>query len=75
MASCIARFESNGFFGVVYVENKGFSVAHLSDDTLNIALLREWAKIPQETLRVSVGNFRQIIKLLIEKKGDHIENK
>ena len=50
-------------------------VAHPSVDALKTSLLREWAKIPQETLRASVGNFRQTIKLLIEKKGHHIETK
>ena len=43
-------------------------------DAFKTSLLREWAKIPQETLCNSVGNFRQKIKFFIEKKGEHIEN-
>ena len=43
-------------------------VDHLSVDTLKTSLRRQWAKIPKETLRASVGNFIQRIKLLIEKK-------
>ena len=50
-------------------------VAHLSVDALKTSLLRDWAKIRQETQRASVGNFRQRIKLLIKKKEHHIENK
>ena len=51
------------------------SVAHPSFDALKTSLLREWAKTPQEKLCASIGNFRSRIKLLIEKKGHHIENK
>jgi len=44
-------------------------------DVLKTSLLREWNKIPQETLCASVGNFSKKIKLQIKKKGHHIENK
>ena len=47
-------------------------VAHPSVDVLKISLLRDWVKISQETLRVTVGNFKQRIKLLVESKGHHI---
>ena len=57
------------------LKTKVSCVVHTSVDLLKTSLLREWAKIPQETLRASVGNFRKRIKLLIEKKGHHIENK
>lgn len=57
------------------LEAKVYSVAHPSVDALKTSLLSEWAKIPQETLRASVGNFRQRIERLIERKGHHIENK
>ena len=51
------------------------SVAHPIIDALKTSLLKESAKIPQETLCASVSNFTQRIKLLIEKKGHHIKNK
>ena len=54
------------------LEAKVCSVA-LSVDALKTSLLSEWAKIPQETLRASVGNFRQRIERLIERKGHHNE--
>ena len=57
------------------LKSKVSSVAHPSVDVLKTSFLREWAKIPQKTLRASVVNFRKIIKLLIEKKGSHTENK
>ena len=44
------------------------SVAHPSVDALKTSLFNKWAKIPQETLRASVGNFRHSIKRVIEKK-------
>ena len=51
------------------------SVAHSSAVAFKTSLLRECTKIPQKTLRASVDNYRQIIKLLIVKKGHHSENK
>ena len=51
------------------------SVAYQSIGSLKPSLLRVCAKIYQETLRASVGNFRQRIILIIEKKGNLIENK
>ena len=39
-------------------------VSHTSVHVLKTSLLREWAKIPQETMSASVGNFRKIIKAI-----------
>ena len=39
-------------------------VAHINVDALKTSLLRDWANIPLETLRVSVGTFREKLKLL-----------
>ena len=39
-------------------EAKVFSDAHPTVDALKTYLHSKWAKIPQETLRASVGNFR-----------------
>ena len=47
------------------------SVARPGVDALKISLLSDWSKIPQETLRALLGNFRQRIK----RKRYHIENK
>ena len=45
------------------------SVSHPSVDVLKTSFLKEWASIPEEMMRASVGNFRQRIKTLIERKG------
>ena len=41
------------------LKTKDYCVAHTSVDVLKTSLLREWASIPHETLRSSVGNFRK----------------
>ena len=62
-------------FGCSMLKAKVTCVARTSVDVLMTSRLRELAKISQETLRAWVGNFRKRIKLLIEKKGRHKENK
>ena len=62
-------------FTVLSMLKKNSFITHTSVDILKTSLLREWSKIPQEMRRFSVGIFRKRIKLLIEKKGHHIENK
>ena len=62
---------------MIFVES---DVDHLliDADALKTALQSErseWDKIDKETLRASVGNFRQKIKRLFKKKDHHIENK
>ena len=56
------------------LEENVCSVAHLSVDALKTSLQSVWAKIPQETLHVSIGNFRQRIEHIIERRGHQIEN-
>ena len=56
------------------LEAKICSVVHLSVDALKTSLQSEWSKIPQETLRTSVGNFRQRIERVIERKVHYIGN-
>ena len=46
------------------LKTKVSCVAHTNVNVLKMSLLTEWAKIPQKTLRASVGNFRKIIRLL-----------
>ena len=47
-------------FSVRYIlKAKVSCVAHTSVDTLKTSLLGEWDKIPQETLRASVVNFKK----------------
>ena len=41
------------------LKSKVSSVTQQSVDAFKRSILREWAKIPQETLRSPVGNFRQ----------------
>ena len=49
------------------MEAKVCSFAHPSVDALKTSLLSELAKIPQKTLRASVGNFEKNIKRLMER--------
>ena len=57
------------YFSVWYMlKAKVSCVANTSVGVLKTSLRREWAKIPQEKLRTSVGNFRKIIKLLTKKR-------
>ena len=62
-------------FTVLSMLKKVSFITHTSVDILKTSLLREWSKIAQEMRRFSVGIFRKRIKLLIEKKGHHTENK
>jgi len=50
-------------------------VAHPDVYALKTPFRSKWAKIPQETLRASDGNFRERIKRLIKRKVHYIENK
>ena len=42
-------------------------------ESLKASLRREWAKIPQKTLRTAVEAFPRRLKNLIQKKGGYIE--
>ena len=50
-------------------------VAYPGVEALKTSILSEWDGILQETIRASVGNYRQRIKRLVEREGDHIEKK
>ena len=56
------------------LEGKVCSVSHSSVDAVKTSLQSEWAQIPQKTLRAMVGNFRQKIERVKERKGHHIAN-
>ena len=66
MPPALPDFNTMNFSVWSLLKAKVCSVAHPSVDALKTSLLSEWAKIPQETLRASVGNFRQRIKRIIE---------
>ena len=48
-----------------------YYVAHPSVDALKTSPLSKRVKILQETLCALVGNFKQSIKRLVKKKGNH----
>ena len=49
------------------------SVVHASVEALKRYLVREWAKIPQEHYRAAVDKFQRRLDMVIDVKGDHIE--
>ncbi|KAI6650037.1 hypothetical protein LOD99_6252 [Oopsacas minuta] len=55
------------------VETKACAMAHNNVESLKVSLRREWAKIPQETLRAAVEAFPRRLKAVIEKRGGYIE--
>lgn len=46
---------------------------HASMYTLMKAVIREWAKIPQNYIRKACGVFFSLLKAIFLGKGDHIE--
>ena len=48
--------------------------AHTNTEALKKSLKQEWAKIPQQTFRATVKNFRRRLERIIEAKGRHIKN-
>ena len=55
------------------LETKACAKAHTNVESLKASLRREWAKIPQETLRAAVEAFPRRLKTVIQKKGGYIE--
>ncbi|KAI6653924.1 hypothetical protein LOD99_3100 [Oopsacas minuta] len=51
------------------LETKACAKAHTNVESLKVLLRREWAIIPQETLRAAVEAFPRRLKAVIEKRG------
>ena len=55
------------------LEPKACAKAHTNVESLNASPRREWAEIPQETLRAAVEAFPRRLNTVIQKKGGYIE--
>ena len=55
------------------LENKACSSPHPNLETLKAKLLKEWAAIPQETLRAACASFTDRLKAVVKNKGGYIE--
>ena len=55
------------------LEKEACATVHNNTEALKKSLEREWAKIPQETIRAAVKSFRGRLERIIAAKGGHIE--
>ena len=55
------------------LETKACAKSHSSVEALKKSLLREWVKIPQDTLRAAVEAFPELLKKVVGVKGGYID--
>ena len=55
------------------LETNACSTSHKSIESLKSSLCREWARIPQETMRIAVESVPKRLRAVIENKGGYIE--
>ena len=55
------------------LESKACAKSHTSIQSLKTSLIKEWAKIPQETFRAAVEAFPRRLRGIIQKRGGYIE--
>ena len=73
MASIKSRFESHELLNLVHLGDKSLCKVTFSVEALKKSLLREWVKIPQDTLRAAVEAFPDRLKKVVGVKGGYIE--
>ena len=55
------------------LETKACAKSHKSVDSLKKSLLKEWSRIPQETMRAAVNAVPDRLRAVIKKMGGYIE--
>ena len=73
LASIIPRPQSFGLFWWGAIEKDACASSHPNLDSLQAAILRSWARYPEDAVKKACESFRPRIEAVNKKKGGHIK--